>query len=422
MLKMSAQNYIFFSKKTIILNKKVLINQKMLIMAYLFCYYGIVFVFLHSNYCVVMRKSFIFSFLILLFCCFFTTPVVAQKADKFVVIIDAGHGGEDPGAIGKYSQEKDLNLSVALLLGQMIEKNYPEVKLLYTRNSDVFVPLKDRADFVNSNINSGNKSANLFICIHTNAVSNRKVIGAETYTMSYERADENLEVVKLENDVIKLEANYQDIYQEPDPDSFEAQIQKEEHQRLYLRGSMEFAELVQKQFADVLHRGDRGVRQAGFWVLRKTTCPGVLVEMGFISNPDEEKYLNSKKGQEEITNAIFSAFEEFYKKKKKLLEDVGPGYIGQDTITEPVAHIAEEFVQPAKGNSKPYYAVQVLATNKKMRLSDSELKGLKGCSYFEKDGWFKYYHGKTHNRQDAVKHQQELKQTFPECFVITLPD
>lgn len=228
---------------------------------------------------------------------------------SFTVVIDAGHGGHDTGAVGLKLgvQEKNLNLSVAKQLADKIRATYPEVKVVLTRNTDVFLPLQERADIANKN------HADLFISIHTNAAENRNARGAETFILGTDRMEDNLDVAMRENAVMKLEED-QTVYQGFDPNSIESYILFELMQNQYMDNSLEFAELVQNQFVGTLQRANRGVRQAAFWVLLKSACPSVLVEMGFLSNAEEEKWLASAEGKKGIVNGIFDAFENYYKK------------------------------------------------------------------------------------------------------------
>lgn len=228
---------------------------------------------------------------------------------SFTVVIDAGHGGHDAGAIGLKMgvKEKDLNLSVAKQLRAKIKDNYPDVKVVLTRETDVFLPLQERADIANKN------HADLFISIHTNAADNRNARGAETFILGTERMEDNLDVAMRENAVMKLEED-QTVYQGFDPNSIESYILFELMQNEYMDNSLQFAELVQNQFVGTLQRANRGVRQAAFWVLLKTACPSVLVEMGFLSNTEEEKWLASADGKKGIVNGIFDAFEKYYQK------------------------------------------------------------------------------------------------------------
>ena len=228
---------------------------------------------------------------------------------SFTLVIDAGHGGDDFGAIGSVHgvKEKDLNLQVAKQLATMIRGKYPEVKVVLTRETDVFLPLQQRADIANKN------HADLFISIHTNAAENRKAQGAETFILGTDRMEDNLDVAMRENAVMKLEKD-QTVYQGFDPNSIESYIIFELMQNQYMDNSLVFAELVQNQFVGTLNRANRGVRQAAFWVLLQSACPSVLVEMGFVSNAEEEKWLASESGKKGIVNSIFNAFEKYYKK------------------------------------------------------------------------------------------------------------
>ena len=227
---------------------------------------------------------------------------------SFTVVIDAGHGGDDLGAVGQQGvKEKDLNLTVAKQLAAKISQKHPEVKVVLTRDTDVFLTLQKRADIVNKN------HADLFISIHTNAAENRKACGAETFILGTDRMEDNLDVAMRENAVMKLEQD-QTVYQGFDPNSIESYIIFELMQNQYMDNSLIFAELVQNQFVGTLNRANRGVRQAAFWVLLKSACPSVLVEMGFVSNAEEEKWLASTEGKTGIVNSIFNAFEKYYKK------------------------------------------------------------------------------------------------------------
>ena len=235
--------------------------------------------------------------------------LLAFSLMSFTVVIDAGHGGHDAGAIGLKMkvQEKNLNLTVAKQLAAKIQAAYPEVKVVLTRDADVFLPLQQRADIANKN------HADLFISIHTNAAENRNARGAETFILGTERMEDNLDVAMRENAVMKLEED-QTVYQGFDPNSVESYILFELMQNQYMDNSLVFAELVQNQFVAKLQRANRGVRQAAFWVLLKSACPSVLVEMGFLSNAEEEAWLASAEGKKGIVNGIFDAFEKYYKK------------------------------------------------------------------------------------------------------------
>ena len=252
-----------------------------------------------------MKRSAIYRFLRMIVLTFSTISLMS-----FTVVIDAGHGGHDAGAIGlvKGVKEKDLNLTVAKRLATKIQQNHPDVKVVLTRETDVFLPLQQRADIANKN------HADLFISIHTNAAENRKAQGAETFILGTDRMEDNLDVAMRENAVMKLEDD-QTVYQGFDPNSIESYIIFELMQNQYMDNSLVFAELVQNQFVGTLHRANRGVRQAAFWVLLQSACPSVLVEMGFVSNAEEEKWLASEDGKNSIANGIYTAFQQYYNKK-----------------------------------------------------------------------------------------------------------
>ena len=245
------------------------------------------------------NKHVLMKALVLCFCCFSTLVWGAEK--PFVIVIDAGHGGKDPGAVGRVAKEKDLNLSVALKLGARIASKHKDVSVVYTRRTDRFVGLDDRAVIANR------CDADLFVSIHANAASTQSVSGTETYVLGLARSKENLEVAKRENAAILLEDNYEQRYEGFDPRQAESYIIFEFIQDKHMDQSIEFASYVQRYFKSA-RRIDRGVKQAGFLVLRKTSMPAVLVEIGYLSNYTEEKYMNSAKGQTTIANAIYEAF------------------------------------------------------------------------------------------------------------------
>ena len=232
----------------------------------------------------------------------------------FTVVIDPGHGGRDVGALGRVSKEKDINLKVALALGNLIKKSYPGIKVVYTRSKDTFVELGRRAAIANK------AKADLFISIHTNSTAagrkGTKAQGTETYTLGMHRAADNLAVAKRENSVITMETNYEQTYEGFDPSSSESYIIFELMQDQYMASSVDFASMVQKQFATTAKRVNKGVHQAGFLVLREVSMPSVLIELGFINNRQEEKFLASEWGQKQLAKSIYNAFQAYYKKSK----------------------------------------------------------------------------------------------------------
>lgn len=233
--------------------------------------------------------------------------VMTLLCQSFTLVIDAGHGGKDAGAVGAYSKEKDINLAVALEFGRLVERNCPDVRVVYTRTTDVFVPLEGRARIANK------AKADLFISIHTNALPNkRQAFGVETYTLGMHRAAENLAVARRENSVIKYEKNYEQTYEGFDPNSAESYIIFEIMQDTYMKQSVELAKCIQNQYVS-RGRPNKGVHQAGFLVLREVSMPSVLTELGFISTPSEEAYLNSSEGRATLAQSIYQGFVNYRK-------------------------------------------------------------------------------------------------------------
>lgn len=387
----------------------------------------------------------------ILICCLFVLPLSAQQGSKtaqkaaqkkaFTVVIDAGHGGHDPGAMGKLTQEKKLNLEVSQRLEQQIKLHHPDVKVVMTRKNDVFLTLQQRADIVNKN------NADLFICIHTNAAENRNVTGTETFVLGVDKMQSNLDVAMRENAVMLLEDDYQTTYEGFDPNSVDSYIMFELMQDQYIDQSLNFATLVQHQFTDI-GRSDRGVRQAGFWVLHKSACPSVLIEMGFISNINEEKYLASDKGKEDITNSIYQAFEQYksaYDRKHGIVKASQaeskpaevkadkPAEAKADKPAEAKAAKPEEAAKPAEAKAdkpaeaaksaeaeaaKPVYKVQIFSTLKPVPAGDPTFRGLKNCQCTKDGKFYKYTYGEDADYQTILDIQQELKTKFKDCFIV----
>ena len=266
-----------------------------------------------------VRQKMIFSrwtikawLLLLPFYLFTFLPLHAAKDKTFTLVIDAGHGGHDAGAVGAITKEKHINLNVALAFGRMVEQNCKDVKVIYTRKTDVFVPLHTRADIANK------AKADLFISIHTNALPKKRISrGLETYTLGMHRAADNLDVAKRENSVILIEKDYKQRYQGFDPNSSESYIMFEFIQDHNMAKSVELAKLVQKRTCATAGRQNKGVKQAGFLVLRETSMPSCLIELGFISTPDEESFLHSESGVEKLGRGIYQAFVDYYTQATK---------------------------------------------------------------------------------------------------------
>ena len=238
------------------------------------------------------------------------TLIMSLSMQAFTLVIDAGHGGKDPGAAGRKSKETNINLAVALELGRLVAKNCADVKVVHTRKTDVFVELDERARIANK------AKADLFISIHVNSTAARVgPQGTETYTLGMHRAADNLEVAKRENSVITLESNYEQRYEGFDPKSSESYIIFELMQDQNMEKSVRLARLIQQQMRSSAKRVDKGVFQAGFLVLRATSMPSALVELGYINNPTEEQYLTSKDGQAALARSIYNAFVQYKKTK-----------------------------------------------------------------------------------------------------------
>lgn len=354
----------------------------------------------------------------LAFFCLGLSPVLAQaekteKADKpFTVVIDAGHGGKDAGAVGKIAYEKNLNLDVALLTGQLIKENFPEVNLVYTRTTDVFLPLQKRADIVNQN------KADLFICIHTNSAEAKAAKGVETFILGTDKMDQNLDVAMRENAVIKLESDYQTAYQGFDPNSIDSYIMFELMQNSYMDQSLNFATLVQRQFVENLHREERGVRQAAFWVLLKSACPSILLEMGFISNPEEEKYLASQKGKNEMAQSLYNAFDTFYRKQKATT--VQGTETSDNSDNSDNSAYSENSENAERSDNARRYAIQICASKEKLPKNDPKLKGI-DAQYFKQNNFYKYYCYPSASRDSVAQHLPKVTQLVPDAWIIKLP-
>lgn len=353
------------------------------------------------------------------------------------VVIDAGHGGNDPGAVSGGVREKDIVLDIALRLGKKINQTYPEVKVIYTRDKDIFIPLFQRADIANRS------KADLFISLHANYVSSPSASGTETFTLGLHRSQENLEVAKKENSVILLEDDYTANYEGFDPREAESYIMFENLQSEYQGQSIDFAAQIQNQFGQNLNLIDRGVKQAGFLVLRRVGMPSVLVEVGFISNPNERKFLVSEAGKEKVTESVFKAFSSY----KKTIDDrsrfnitqtetnntpeinelavntpvpAGPIATSPPATTNSANRKVNERTTPAQAtaNNQTWYAVQVAAVQKVIQTSPSNFKGEKNITRLPVGNINKYLAGRYKSFSEAAKERERLKSKFPDSFVV----
>lgn len=365
------------------------------------------------------------------FCLFYIclSFLLNANAANFVVVIDAGHGGKDGGAVRGNIKEKNINLGVALALGRQIEDNMKDVRVIYTRKSDVFVNLYKRSEIANR------AKANLFISIHTNSTAARttSASGADTYILGLAKSEENLSVAKRENSVIKLEDNYTARYEGFDPNSPESNILFEFMTNKYMDQSLEFATYVQNGFSRVAKRVNRGVAQAGFLVLRESGMPSVLIELGFINNPSEAEFLASKSGQQRMAEAIYSGFRQYKDKfdKSQGIRVSNRNNIPAQDFTDTVEMSKNDQVkrntntntrrnETKKETKNIEYRVQFLTSSSKYADNSKAFKGLSPVSYYIDRGIYKYTYGSYATERDAVKAQREIRSKFRDAFVVKL--
>lgn len=415
--------------------------------------------------------------------CAATACLAATTADKFKLVIDAGHGGHDAGAIGTYSKEKNINLNVALAFGKLVEANCSDVKVIYTRKTDVFIPLEERANIANRN------KADLFISIHTNALPNgRLAYGSETYTLGMARSSENFDVAKRENSVILVENNYQEKYAGFNPNSAESYIIFEFMQDEHMKQSISLAKSIQKYYVSYANRKNKGVHQAGFLVLRETSMPSVLTELGFITTPEEEAYLNSTSGISKLARSIFEGFldykqtqdgklrpkvsapqqddepaaapataEEPQDNNAKAQQATNPDSAAQPAKDEGASVLAQQFgsQDAQKDNAKPsggkrssaadsgkakdaakpvaapdaagsgiLFKVQFATASVIYKDGDKHLHGFKGVEHYQDSpgGIYKYTCMPTANYSEALANQKEVRSEVPDAFLVAFKD
>ncbi len=379
-------------------------------------------------------------FLVLLLS-FFTTIAPSQNKKTFTLVIDAGHGGHDSGTTGnrKYKRyEKDVALSIALKLGSLVEKNMKDVKVVYTRKTDVFITLKNRPKIANDN------NADLFMSIHCNANKNKSANGTETYVLGTHKNKANFEVAKKENSVIYLEKDYSVNYEGFDPNSLSSIVGLTLGQEQYLENSLLLASLIQNNFKKntaLKSRGFNGVKQAGFWVLARNYMPSVLVETGFLSNDKDAKYLMSDYGQGRVANALYLGFKE-YKKYWDEQRGIGVGFeqeVSEETndkivepavkpvVKKPVAKkpVAKKPIkEPVKADKtknvdKYEYAIQLFSTGRKLPVNSKEFKGLSKVSSYKNGKVYGYVYNKQSNYKEAIFSQKIVKKKgFKGAFVV----
>ena len=389
-----------------------------------------------------------------LMCMFVMTSLAANK--RFTLVIDPGHGGHDAGALGAISKEKNINLAVALRFGKYVEQNLPEVRVIYTRKTDVFIPLNERANIANR------ANADLFISVHTNALPAGKVArGFETYTLGMHRAKDNLDVAMRENSVISMEKDYQQRYQGFDPRSSESYIIFEFIQGKNMERSVELARMIQRGVCDGANRPDKGVHQAGFLVLRETSMPGCLIELGFITTPDEERLLNDDSRVDDIARGIYEAFAKYKNKydrsvsvpyRAKDSEDVNIPKIVPDQEPAPKTRVVTRGKQPKREEATPeqpkrevkkqepkkdvkkqetkkevkkaeiadapVFKLQIFVGSRNLRKGDAHFKGETDYDSFQEGNLVKYTLGASTNYNEIYRLRKEKLEKFPEAFII----
>ena len=411
-----------------------------------------------------MTKKVIFF----LFMTFISAVAMAAAPKKFTLVIDAGHGGKDAGATGKYSYEKNINLKVALAFGRYVERNCPDVNVIYTRKTDIFIPLKERAVIANRN------KADVFISIHTNSVASKKPItGLETYTMGMRRSDEKMSAAMRENEVVLLEKDFQQHYEGFDPRSPESYIIFEMINDKNMLQSVELAKGIQKNVCRTANRPNKGVKQDAFLVLRETSMPACLIELGYITTASEEAYLNNPTNQEAMGLGIYQAFIEYKAAKtgqkaplpavikpdpaveevpakqdavqhepvpqaqpkqetapqvpttqQQTSKDTVPAVVQQEVVQQesvPQAQPKQEPVKqqaPKEAEALPVFKVQFMAVAQKLKTNDPRLKGLKDIDTYQDGKTWKYTVGATSNYADIRKLRQEVAKKFPEAFIV----
>ena len=388
----------------------------------------------------------------LLVAAFMILAVAGVAARQFTLVIDAGHGGHDAGAKGSFSYEKNINLKMALAFGRYVENNCPDVKVIYTRKTDVFVPLHKRADIANKN------RADVFISIHTNALPGGRIArGMETYTMGMRRSNEKLSAAQRENAVITYESDYKERYEGYDPNSPESAIMFEFIHDKNMAKSVELAKHVQKSVCSTANRPDKGVKQDVFLVLRETSMPACLIELGFITTPDEERLLNDDASIDNIASGIYNAFAKYKNDNysgvnvplvaPKESDKVSlPTLIPQDDAdkqknrnaarnaettasnpqlaTSQPRRAAAKTVNAPAGTSKaddddaPVFKVQIMANATKEAKNSPRFKGYDGIDMYEEGGMYKYTIGASTNYNAINRLRASLATEFPGCFIV----
>lgn len=384
------------------------------------------------------------TLLLALMCMLVVTAFAANK--RFTLVIDPGHGGHDAGARGAISMEKNINLTVALRFGKYVEQNMPEVRVIYTRKQDVFIPLHERANIANR------ANADLFISVHTNALPAGKVArGFETYTLGMHRAKDNLDVAMRENSVISMEKGFEQTYEGFDPKSSESYIIFEFIQGKNMERSVDLARMIQRSVCDSGCRPDKGVHQAGFLVLRETSMPSCLIELGFITTPDEERLLNDNAKVDDIAKGIYEAFAKYKNKydrsvsvpyraanrQESTLPKIVPDSYKEEAENrrvkkqEPVRKTraaktddsdrkADTVASQSRNAPKdaPVFKLQIFVSSRNLRKGDAHFKGETEYDSFQEGNLVKYTLGSSTNYNEIYRLRKEKMEKFPEAFII----
>ncbi len=342
----------------------------------------------------------------ILFCSFLliSPQVWSQKHDSFKVVLDAGHGGKDPGAVKNGIREKDIVLAVTLKVGKILEK-YNDIEVGYTRKTDVFIELDQRPKIANK------EKANIFVSIHCNSVDNSRPLGTETFVLGVARDKHSLEVAKRENSVIFLEENYQEKYQGYDPNNPDSVVGLMLLQGEYKNQSILLASAIQKDFTHSLKRNNRGVKEAGYLVLRECAMPAILIELGFLSNREEANYLNSEKGQNQlaqsIANAIISYKQEHY------------------SYSEPFAYTDSENINTSEtlNKNQAVFKVQISASRTNLDTKPQNFKGLSAISKRKDGSLYKYFYGETNDYKTAQSLlEQARNKGYKDAYIVAFKE
>lgn len=402
-----------------------------------------------------MNTKRLFVFLMIT-CCF--TAIFAAGKHKYTLVIDAGHGGKDAGACANRAMEKNINLSVALAFGRYVEQNCPDVRVIYTRKTDVFIPLHERAAIANRN------KADVFVSIHTNSLPGKKpkfISGMETYTMGMRRSDEKLSAAKRENEVILIEKDYRQHYSGYDPRSPESMMIFEIMNETNMAESVELARLIQQYTSKTAGRPNKGVRQDAFLVLRETSMPACLVELGYITTPAEAAYLTNKSNVDRMGRGIYQAFVTFKNRKagkpvpplqvdeqekvsnvpvdtnpQEKIQPSAPVTAPQEAPVEVIQEtpVEAEKVKPQTVESEkvkpqtvetekvignvPVFKVQLLVSSRPLKKNDAQLKGLKDVDSYKEGGLWKYTLGASTDYNEIYRLRKSVLDKFPQAFII----